>query len=56
MSKLKHPVFAPVLPVRALEIYNGNILSFSFVNDNEGEVSVFGCCGALKITDNKSKI
>jgi hypothetical protein len=47
MNKLKHPIFKPLLPVRAGEIYNGNILRFSFVNDNEREGSVFGCCGAL---------
>jgi hypothetical protein len=43
MSKLKHPVFAPVLPVRAGEIYNGNILRFSFINEDKWEEGIFGC-------------
>jgi hypothetical protein len=57
MSKLKYPVFAPLLPVRVPKslrdfwaimgfkekIYNGNILTYSFIIDNKWMVSIFGC-------------
>ena len=57
MSKLKHPIFTPLLPVRVPgslrdfwailgfkeKTYNGNILTFSFINENKWEVGIFGC-------------
>jgi hypothetical protein len=48
VNKLKHHIFAYLLPVRAPKGYYGNVMAFSFINGNEGEVGVFGCCATFE--------
>jgi hypothetical protein len=54
VNKLQHPIFTPTLPESLRDfwvvlsfkekIYNGNILTFAVVNEDEGEGRIFGCC------------
>jgi len=48
MNKLKHRTFAPLLPERVSEMYKGNILTYSFMNEDKWEVGIFGCWRAFK--------
>jgi hypothetical protein len=53
VNKLQHTIFTPILPESLRDfwvvlsfkekIYNGNILTYSFINDNKWKVSIFGC-------------
>jgi len=56
---LKYAGFAEETPVKVInglgcemKIYNGNILTYSFINENEGTVGVFGCWGNAKKRNN----
>jgi hypothetical protein len=55
MNKLKYAGFAEETQVKVInglgcemKIYKGNILTFSFINENKWKVGVFGCYSQLK--------
>jgi len=57
MNKLKYTGFAEETQVKIInglgcemKIYNGNTMTFSFINENEGEVGVFWHCATYKNT------
>jgi len=41
MNKLQHPKYKPLLPERVSEKYNRNMLTYSFINENKWEGSMF---------------
>jgi hypothetical protein len=43
VNKLKHHIFASLFPKSEKKGYYGNVMACSFINENEGEVGIFGC-------------
>ena len=55
MNKLKYAGFTEETPVKVInelgcemKIYNGNTMTYSFINENKWKVGVFGCCASCK--------
>jgi hypothetical protein len=56
VNELKCHIFAYLLPERARKGYYGNVMACSFINENEGELGVFGVFISFKKTATYKRI